>query len=193
VTLEEKYMKKTLVLMVLALFVLSASFVSAQEMGKYGTAGVCLPQNDFDAMGTGFFGGFGMSKPHNDQMSFRGEVSYIHLPGDSESETYPDGMGGTITVEAEWSFSMIPILALVEYHFGYDSPAYAIGGGGFTLVTAEMSVSGGGAAFAVDASSTEMTIVFGGGFKVNEQISIEGRYNMISDFDCITLHGLFWF
>lgn len=118
-------MKKTLVLMVLALFVLSASFVSAQEMGKYGTAGVCLPQNDFDTMGTGFFGGFGMTKPHNDQMSFRAEASYIYLPGDEETYSL---YGSTVTME--WSFSMIPLLAMVEYHFGYDSPAYVLGGGG---------------------------------------------------------------
>jgi hypothetical protein len=86
---------------------------------------------------------------------------------------------------------------LAEYHMTADSPAYFLGGVGITRVGASFEGSEdtifGPITIDVSDSSMEFTLTAGGGFQVNEQVGIEGRFNIISDTSYISVHGTYAF
>lgn len=142
-----------------------------------------LPSGDFgDIAGNGFGGGIGIKVPHNDQLNFRGEVGYIKFAEKSLGDL-------------DYSFSQIPIMVLAEYMFSYDSPFYGLGGVGFHRLSFDATYTGPASEFFgdFDDSSTEFGFTIGAGYGVNEQINVEGRYNVISDGDQITVIGTYAF
>jgi opacity protein-like surface antigen len=145
-----------------------------------------LPTGDFgDFAGNGFGGAIGIRVPHNEQLSFRGEAGYIFFQGQEF---------GAGDFKADYSYSMIPIVALAQYFFTPEAMFYGLGGAGFYNVRFDVDYATetfGVADF--DDSSTEFGITLGGGYTVNEQISVEARYNIISDADQLTINGIFNF
>ncbi|MDD5719699.1 MAG: hypothetical protein PHQ53_08440, partial [Candidatus Krumholzibacteria bacterium] len=115
------------------------------------------------------------SVPHSAELNFRGEVSYIHFL----TEDYPGG---------DYSFSMIPILALAEYHLT-DSPAYLLGGLGFVIGRSKVEFDN------EDRSDTdtEIGLALGGGFALSPSLDLEGRLNLVSDANSISAHLRFRF
>ena len=153
------------------------------EAKSYYAHGVLtLPSGDFgDVAGTGIGGGIGLRVPYSEQLDFRGELGYI-MYGGQDFGSY------------EWSYGMIPLTVLGEYRMQPDSPGYFLGGLGLTIV--RVSWEGDDAFFGtVDESdsSTEFSLSLGGGYDVNEQFSVEGRYNIISDTSYLSVHGTYAF
>jgi opacity protein-like surface antigen len=179
--------KLALALLIVAL---SAGAASAMDMAArtfYIHGVFSLPTGNFgDFAGNGFGGGVGISVPHNDMLNFRGEVGYIMFAG----ESYDYG-----TYSWDYSYSMIPIVALAEYHFNPDTPLYGLGGAG--LFMSRFSVEGEepitGTTFDNSDSSTDFGLSLGAGFGVNEKFSVEGRYNIISDANQFTVNVIFRF
>jgi len=175
--------KLALALLVLAL---SAGAASAMDMAArtfYIHGIFSLPTGDFgDAAGNGFGGGVGIRVPHDDRLSFRGEVGYIKFM----TEELDFGLDDTY----EWSWSQIPIVALAEYQFNPDSPIYGLGGAGFHIFSLSVDPE---PEYPYDDSSTECGITLGGGFRINEQLSGEMRYNLISDANQLTVNVVFQF
>jgi opacity protein-like surface antigen len=179
--------KLALALLVLAL---SAGAASAMDMAArtfYIHGIFSLPTGDFgDVAGNGFGGGVGISVPHNDMLNFRGEVGYVIFGG----QTLDFG-----TESLDYSYSMIPIVALAEYHFDPDTPLYGLGGAG--LFMSRASVEGKdpftGEDFDDSESSTDFGISLGGGFRINEQLAGEMRYNVISDANQLTVGVVYQF
>ncbi len=140
-----------------------------------------LPSGDFgDFAGNGFGGGVGVKAPHNEQINFRGEVGYIMF-------------GGQDFGPYSYSYSMIPIVALAEYHFSYDSPFYGLGGLGLYMMRWNWEGEFLGVAVDTSSSSSEFGFTAGGGYSVNEKINIEGRFNIISNSNQITVGGTYAF
>jgi hypothetical protein len=179
--------KIMLVLFILAFSAGSAMALDMAAKSFYVQGVFSLPTGNFgDFAGNGFGGGVGISVPQDDRLSFRGEVSYLFFGGKS----YDYG-----TYSWDYSYSMIPLVALAEYTFVPDSPAYGLGGAG--LFMSRWSVEGKEPitdySFDTSDSSTDFGICLGGGFNVNEKLSVEGRYNIISDANQLTINGIYHF
>ncbi len=145
-----------------------------------------LPTGDWaDFAGNGFGGGVGLKVPHDDRLSFRGEVGYIFYAGKDYEYTILDE-----TYSYEYSYTQIPFLALVEYQFNPDSPIYGLGGLGLHYFSYSVDPE---PDFPVDDSTTEFGLTLGGGFRINEQLSGEARYNLISDANQFTVNVVFQF
>ena len=177
------------ILMTVALVLSVAGSAMAQlDMAAksfYGQGILTLPTGDFgDMAGTGFGAGLGMTVPYSELLNFRGEFGYI-MYGGKDFGVY------------EYTFSMIPITVLGEYHMTADSPAYFLGGLGLTMVRSNWKGSYDilGTTYSVDEdeSSSEIGFTLGGGYQVNEQVAIEGRINMISDSNYLSIHGTYAF
>lgn len=173
----------TIVTLGLLAFLLTTPALALDVEAKtfYGQGLLTLPMGDFgDFAGTGFGAVFGVAVPHDEKLSFRGELGYIMYAG-KDFGVY------------DYSFSMIPIMALAEYKFSPDSQAYGVGGLGFTMVRSswEGSTTFLGQTVTVDEddSSAELTIALGGGYHVNEKVDVEGRYNIISDTSYLSVHA----
>ncbi|MBM4118019.1 porin family protein [bacterium] len=179
--------KLALALLIVAL---SAGAASAMDMAArtfYIHGIFVLPTGDFgDAAGNGFGGGVGIKVPHDDRLSFRGEVGYVMF-GSKDIDGY-DLDGDPVTYE--YSSSMIPIIAMAEYQFNPDSPIYGLGGVGLHYWSTDISPS---LPIDVDDSGTEFGLTLGGGFRINEQLSGEARYNIISDYNQFTINVVFQF
>jgi hypothetical protein len=176
--------KLALALLIVAL---SAGAASALDMGArtfYIHGVFVLPTGDWsDFAGNGFGGGVGIRVPHDDRLSFRGEVGYIFYGG--KDYDYGD-FGGVV----EYSYSEIPIVALAEYQFNPDSPIYGLGGVGIHRFAVSIDPE---PDFQFDDSSMEFGLTLGGGFRVNESVSGEMRYNLISDANQFTVNVVFQF
>ena len=136
--------------------------VSAQTVSWYGAADVSMPLGDFgDVAGFGFGGALGASYPWSEQVNLRAQAGYNY---------YSEEITGI-------SFASIPVMALAEYHWDAAVPAYMLAGAGITVMRTSMTILG----IDVDDSSSEFGFGFGAGWSVNEQISLEGMYNLISD------------
>lgn len=174
--------KLALALLILAL---SAGAASAMDMAArtfYIHGIFSLPTGDFgDWAGNGFGGGVGIKVPHDDRLSFRGEVGYIMFAG-KDFEFLDE------TIEYSWS--QIPIVALAEYQFNPDSPIYGLGGAGFHIFSLSVDPE---PEYPYDDSSTEFGVTLGGGFRINERLSGEARYNIISDANQLTVNVVFTF
>jgi hypothetical protein len=151
----------------------------------YAHGAISIPFGDFgDFAGTGFGGGVGASVPHQEALNFRGEAGFFWY-----SEESSVVFGDTV----DYSTMLFPFVALAEYTVSPDSPVYVIGGVGIILrhVSVDFETPFG----TVDESDTdtEIGLVGGGGFRANEQFSIEARLNLISDTSHLTLGGTFTF
>ncbi len=165
----------------LLLFSGSALALDMEAKSFYAHGVFSLPTGDFgDFAGNGFGGGVGVKVPHSEQINFRGEVGYIMF-------------GGQDFGAHSYSYSMIPILALAEYHFAYDNPLYGLGGVGLYMMRWNWEGEILGIAFDESSSSSEFGFAFGGGYGVNEKINIEGRFNIISNSNQVTVSGTYSF
>jgi opacity protein-like surface antigen len=154
----------------------------------YGQGIISLPTGDLgDFAGTGFGGGIGMEVPYSELMNFRAEIGYIMF-------------GKKDFMHAEYSMAMIPVVALAQYRMKVEDPYFLLGGAGITSVRSSYDtepveylgvvISDGGS---FDTTSSEFTITLGGGYDVNEQVAIEGRYHIISNSSYMSVHGTYSF
>lgn len=179
--------KIALAMIALLLMTGSALALDMEAKSFYAFGTFSLPSGDFgDFAGNGFGGGVGIEVPHNEQINFRGEIGYIKFGGQ-------DLDFGTYTYS--YDYSMIPILALAEYHFDPDTPFYGLGGVGIYMLRYDATYDGptGGFNVDLDGSTSEFGFTAGGGYAVNEKINIEGRFNIISNSNQITVSGTYGF
>lgn len=159
----------------------------------YGHGMIALPSGTLgDFAGTGLGAGAGMNVPYSELLNFRAEIGYIIFGG----KDYDNGL-----YTEEWSWSMIPVTVLGQYKMKVEDPFYMLGGLGLTfnkfnweydysyeIMGTPFSGSG-----SFDDSSSDITLVLGGGYEVNEQVSIEGRFHIISDSNYLSVHGTYAF
>jgi len=176
-------MRSFVTLLLLVFAAVPALALDTSQIAWYAHGDLALPTGDFgDAAGTGFGGGVGGAMPYNESLTLRGEVGYVHF-------------GGKSIGDFDWQYALIPILVLGEYQFDLDSPFYGLGGIGMTM-----------ARFSFDwynpwtdttendsDSDSEFGIALGGGYHLNEQMTLEGRYNIVSDLDYLSVHFLYNF
>jgi len=168
-------------LLTIGLLATQASALDWDESSFYAQGAIQLPMGDFgDIANLGFGPGFGVLVPHSDELSFRGQIAYYFY----STEDVP---GGDVSVHA------IPLLALVQYNLE-DSPVYLLGGLGLTFASAsyDYDVEGFGSG-SYDDSETKFTFTAGAGYPVAEKISLEARFNLISDANSLQFGGIFHF
>jgi opacity protein-like surface antigen len=151
------------------MIVLMASAANALDFDQkqfYGQGVLALPLGDWgDFANLGIGAGLGMVVPHSAEMAFRGEISYIHF--------MTDDVEG-----ADYSFSMIPINVLLQYNL---ESAYLLGGLGLTFAKAKVEVDSGFGDFSSSNTDSELGLVLGAGFDLTESVTLEGRFNIVSD------------
>ncbi|MEZ4389277.1 MAG: outer membrane beta-barrel protein [Candidatus Krumholzibacteriia bacterium] len=178
--------KRSLALFALAALVLGATGASAldfQQKSWYAQGLLSMPIGDWsDFVNLGFGGGFGMTVPHTDVLSFRGEISYLTYGTDS----------GFYGDDYDVSASGVPVLVLAEYDLA-DNPFYLVGGLGLAFMSVKVDYNGPFGSASASDGSTEFGLVAGGGYVVNENISIEGRLNLISDSNHLSVGGVYHF
>ena len=181
-------MFKRIALLTAVLAIVSAAPASALDFDQkawYGQGILALPMGNFgDFANIGFGAGLGLKVPHSPELDFRGEVSYIYFT----TEDIPD---------ADVSASLIPILALAQYNMD-SSSAYLLGGLGFAIASVSIdynvdvpgvgTFSGSGS-----DSSTEFGLVVGAGFNLSPTMTLEGRFNLISDANSLSANLGWWF
>lgn len=181
-------MLKRLMLLTVAVAMLAAVPASAldfEQKAWYGQGVLALPMGNFgDFAKIGVGGGLGLSVPHSPELTFRGEVSYIYFT----TEDIPN---------ADVSASLIPILALAQYNMD-SSSAYLLGGLGFAIAKLSVdyteTVPGFGTFSAGGSdSSTEFGLVVGAGFNLSPTMTLEGRFNVISDANSLSANLGWWF
>ncbi|MCP4546157.1 MAG: outer membrane beta-barrel protein [bacterium] len=182
-------MRRLLVLSILSLLVMMsvapAMALDFDAKTFYGMGTLVLPMGDFsDHAGTGFGGCIGVTVPHTDEIIMRGEIGYIMF-GDQDLPHF------------DFSYSFMPFMVLAEYHRDLSSPMYFLGGAGLTRVAFDADYTGPedptGLLGDTDDSSMELTLCGGAGYQVNEQFSVEGRFNMVSDANNISIVGVYNF
>lgn len=184
-------MRKVMIPVVLMLLVAGSAFAELDFESKsfYAQGMLTLPTGDFgDAAGTGFGGGVGMRVPYSEQLDFRAEIGYVMY-------------GSEEILEVEYSTAMIPIHVLGEYHMKVEDPYFLLGGLGLTSVRWETEYTGTMepgfeylyAGLNADGSDTEFTLILGGGYEMNAQFSLEGRLNIVSDYNFLSVHGTYAF
>lgn len=143
--------------LLLGLFVLFAIGASAQF--KY-SAGAELALPFEDGFGVGFGVTVGAEYELEDNMGITGQVGYIMLTNDVEGV----------------SSSIIPIQAGFKYYLEDNtSGIYLHGQAGFHTMKVTVEFLG----QEISASSTNLSLAFGGGYMVTENIDLGLRYNMI--------------
>ena len=162
-----------------ALAATGASALDFQQKSFYAQGLLSLPMGDFgDYANLGFGGGIGMLIPHDAMWSFRGEISYNTYSTD-------DGPGYSTSV------SEIPLVALAQYNLT-NSQAYLLGGLG--LAFGHGSVKFDNPLYpAISDNSTDLDLVLGGGYNVAPQVDIQARFNVISNANQISFHGVYHF
>lgn len=183
-------MRKLVISVFLMLLVAGSAFAQLDFEAKsfYAQGMLTLPSGDWgDAAGTGFGGGVGMTVPYSELLSFRGEISYVMYAGKDFGDY-------------EFSYSMIPVAVLGQYRMKAEDQYFLLGGLGMTSVKFDAEYTGevieGFESFYggdYDYSSTEFTLILGGGFDLNEQVALEGRFNMVSDANFLSVHGTYAF
>ncbi len=177
-------MLKRLVLLTATIAILAAVPASALDFDQkawYAQGILAMPMGDFgDFANLGFGGGLGIKVPHSPELDFRGEVSYIYF----STEDAPD---------FDVSFSMIPILALAQYNMD-SSSAYLLGGLGFVFSNFEFEPKVSGFEdFSVSDSSTDLGLTVGAGFNLSPAMTLEGRFNVVSDANSLSANLGWWF
>ncbi len=170
--------------MVLILFTMApaALAMDTSQIAWYAHGDLALPTGSFgDFAGTGFGGGVGGAMPYSDALTLRGEVGYIHF-------------GGKEFAGWDYSYALIPFMFLGEYTFTPGSQLYGLGGLGLTMArfSYDWVNPWTGSKENVSDSSSEFELAVGGGFHLNEQMTLEGRYN-IGDIDYLSVHFLYNF
>jgi opacity protein-like surface antigen len=175
--------KRTIALVLaVALLATAAAALDFDRKHWYGQGILALPMGNFgDIANVGFGAGLGLSVPHDAAWSFRGEVSYIYF-------TTEDFVGG------DYSISLIPINVLAEYHMA-DSSAYLLGGLGIFMRRVKVEwdddgIFGSGSATNTDS---EIGLIVGGGFALTESMNLEGRLNLVSNTNHLSVHLQFGF
>jgi opacity protein-like surface antigen len=168
-------MSKRLIVCALSLVLLagSVSALDFEQKAFYGQGVLALPIGDWsDFAKIGFGAGVGMTVPHTEILNFRGEISYIFYSTE-------DIEGG------DYSFSMIPVNILGEYHM---ESMYLLGGLGLVFAKSKVETEaqdfGGGftvPAQEVSSSDSEIGLVLGAGFELSPSMVLEGRFNLVSD------------
>lgn len=176
-------LKRSLALLFVLVLATQCLALDFEQKSFYAQGLLSMPMGDWsDFVNLGFGAGVGMTVPHTDVLSFRGELSYIHYGTDS------DFYGDNWDVSA----SAIPVLALAEYNLE-DNPFYLLGGLGLAFMGVEVEYTGPGMSYGDTGSSTEFGLVLGGGYVVNENVSVEGRFNLISDANNLSIGGVYHF
>ena len=149
--------------------VVAASAATALDFDQkqfYGQGVLALPIGDWsDFANLGIGAGVGMHVPHTPEMSFRGEISYIHFMTE-------DVEGG------DYSFSMIPVNVLLQYNL---ESMYLLGGLGLTFAKAKVEVDSDFGDFSSSTTDSEIGLVLGAGFELSPSMVLEGRFNIVSD------------
>ncbi len=157
---------------------LPAAAVDYQQKEWYGNGVLAFPTGDFgDIANFGIGAGIGVLVPHTADISFRGEISYIYF-------TTEDFEG------ADVSASMVPIMVLAQYNLK-DSQAYLLGGLGLAFATAKVEFDTPG--YDDSDTSTELGLTLGGGFQMQPNLGLEGRLNLISDANFISINVAYKF
>ncbi len=176
--------KRMLLITALLSFIvaLPAAALDFDQKQWYGQGIVALPMGNFgDIANLGFGAGVGMLVPHTPELSFRGEVSYIYFT----TEDFGD---------VDVSASLIPITALAQYNMK-DSELYLLGGLGIAL--AKASIDYGTEFPGFDGSdsdtSTEFGLTLGAGYHVKPGMTLEGRFNVISDANSLSVNLGYFF
>lgn len=176
-------MLKRLVLILALLSVCAALPASALDFTQkqmYGQGVVALPMGNFgDIAKIGFGAGFGLLVPHTPELSFRGEISYIYFT----TEDFGD---------ADVSASQIPVLVLGQYNLT-DSKAYLLGGLGLAFSKASVDYGDTFGLGEVSDTSTDLGLVAGAGYKLQPNLTLEGRFNLVSDAGSLGLNVVYWF
>jgi len=161
-------MRKLLALtLLISLFAMPALALDFAAKHFYIQGEVAFPMGDFgDISSLGYGGGLGMMVPHNEAISFGLEASYL-------TYSLEDFLGD------DASFSMIPVLVLMDYNFT-NSKLYALGGLGMAFSSFDNGVA--------DESSSDFAVAVGAGFNATPNLFFEGRYNFISDAEQVTAH-----
>jgi len=164
----------TLVCLLAVALAAPASALDFQQREFYGQAVVALPMGDFgDISNFGAGAGLGMRVPHNENFSFRGEASYLYFSDDIEGND-------------DVSLYQIPVLVLAQYDVK-ESPAYILGGLGLAFTHFDLGL---GEIEGVDTASTEtdLALAFGAGARLSPHLTLEGRFNLVSDANSVSAH-----
>ena len=163
-----------------------AAALDFEQKEWYGQGILALPMGTFgDFASLGIGAGIGLLVPHSPEFSFRGEISYIYFT--TEDISFLDE-------SADVSASMIPITALAQYNLA-NSEIYLLGGLGLAIAKLSIdypAIAGFTSAGSGSDSSTEFGITLGAGTKLNPNLSLEARLNLISDANSISAN-LGWF
>jgi len=175
---------RSLAMLLLLSFAAAPAFaMDSSQIDWYAHGDVALPMGDFgDVAGTGFGGGIRGAMPYSEVLTLRGEVGYIHFGGESFGDW-------------DYQYALIPFVVLAEYQFTSGSPVYGLGGLGMTMARFSYEWYNPWTDEDEDDtdSDTEFGIHVGGGYHLNEQMTVEGRYNIVSDLDYLSVHFLYNF
>ncbi len=170
-------MRKLLALtLLISLFAMPAMALDFAAKSFYIQGEVSFPMSDFGDVATlGYGGGLGMMVPHNENISFGLEASYLMFS--------PEDVEG-----ADVSISMIPVLVLMDYNLT-NSSLYLLGGVGIAFGSSSVEFDDPDlAGYEVDDSSSDFAAALGLGFDATPNLFFEGRYNLISDANQASLH-----
>ena len=164
------YKRSIILVMLIALLASGAAALDFDQKQFYGQGILALPIGDWSDFATiGFGAGIGMTVPHSPELSFRGEISYI---------TY-----STEDIEgADYSYSMIPVNVLAHYNM---ESMYLLGGLGLVFATVDVEFDD-APGFGGSNTENELGLIVGAGFELSPKLTLEGRFNLISDANFIS-------
>lgn len=140
----------------------------------YGQVQATFPMGDWgDYVSLGYGPGLGVLMSHSESLSFGLEASYLMFA--------TEDIAG-----ADVSWSLIPVLALGQYHLA-NSSAYLLGGVGMAFGSSEIDFADSDM-FDIDESGSDLAIAFGAGINATPKMFFEGRFNAISDANMVGLH-----
>ena len=165
-----------------ALFAVPANAFDFDQKQFYGQGVFALPIGDFgDLAKFGFGAGLGLVVPHNEELSFRGEASFLYYLDDIEE---PVG----VDVDPDVTLWQVPVQFFAQYTFP-ESQFYGLAGLGLTFTHVDWGTDTiGGISAESSNTETDVALSFGGGFQIDEKMGIEGRFNIISDANSISAH-----
>lgn len=165
---------RRLIPMILLAAALAAPAFAAEETRFYGQVQALFPMGDWgDFAKLGFGPGLGLQVAQKDNLTFAVEASYLMF----STEDIPG-------VDVSWS--MVPILAIGQYHL-QDSSAYLLGGLGLAIGSSKLEYDDPDVPD-FDDSSSDVAIALGAGIDATPKMFFEGRFNAISDANSVSLH-----
>jgi len=156
-----------------------ASALDFQQKQFYGQAVAALPMGDFgDFANFGFGAGVGLLVPHSEQLSFRGEATYLYYLDDAEGD-------------ADVSLWQIPVQVLAQYSLT-NSKVYLLGGLGLAWTHVDLGLDDEFDALGIEvddsATETDVALALGAGYALSPKMVLEGRFNLISDANSVSAH-----